>query len=480
MRDWSVDFVKRRTTFEEIGSKGVMRFGKKGHGPCRHFGKDHPTDRCRRASGACFLCKEIGHLKRDCPQAEGADSGSGSRSQATVQRRPHGQSRGGSNQKPRSSSQVFSLRNDQAVDENERVIAGTILLCGIPAFVIIDTGAFHSFVSARFVKNHKLPYTNLDAVLSFLHRRSVLAKCLVLGCPLEFEGNVLMVNIMLLAMEEFDCILGIDMLTTYRASMDCYQKLVRFHLVGDDSWEAEFGIELMPGTSPILKAPYLLAPSEMHELKNQLQDPLDKGYIRPSVSPWRELGLFTLREKQLYANLSKCEFWIDRVVSLGHVISSQGISVDLSKIEVVLNWLCPTTLAKIRSLLGLTGYYRHFISNFLQLTRPLTQLTRKGVDFELSSEREENLCELHRLLTFAPVLALLSGSRGYVVYTDASLQGYVADESHILQQSEVQLDTDLTYVERLLRILDQKCFEGFWVVLGGSEALERCSGVSAE
>ncbi|XP_073133596.1 uncharacterized protein [Henckelia pumila] len=112
------------------------------------------------------------------------------------------------------------------------------MLFDIPAFVLIDTGASHSFISARFVKRHKFSYISLDTVVvvSTPMGQSALAKRLVLGCPLEFEGNVLMSNIMILALEDFDCTLEIDMLTTYRASVDYYQKLVRFHPVGDDSW----------------------------------------------------------------------------------------------------------------------------------------------------------------------------------------------------------------------------------------------------
>ncbi|XP_073133512.1 uncharacterized protein [Henckelia pumila] len=126
---------------------------------------------------------------------------------------------------------------DHCAVENEKVITCMFLLCGIPAFILIDTGASHSFISSQFFKRHKLPYISLELVLSVSTAtgQSVLAKCLVVGRPLEFEGNVLKANLMILSMEDFDCILVIDVLNTYRASLYCYQRLVWFHPIGDDS-----------------------------------------------------------------------------------------------------------------------------------------------------------------------------------------------------------------------------------------------------
>ena len=92
--------------------------------------------------------------------------------------------------------------------------------------------------------------------------------------------------------------------------------------------------------------------------------------------------LQTLREKQLYANFSKCDFWLDQVVFLGHVISSQGIQVDPKKIEAVLNWEAPTNVSEVRSFLGLAGYYRRFVEGFSILAGPITKLLRKDVKFQ--------------------------------------------------------------------------------------------------
>src|SRR5262249_37795919 len=71
--------------------------------------------------------------------------------------------------------------------------------------------------------------------------------------------------------------------------------------------------------------------------------------------------LQTLREHQLYAKYSKCKFWLKSVAFLGHVISKDGIQVDLRKVEAVTNWQRPITVIEIRSFLGLTGYYRCFV-----------------------------------------------------------------------------------------------------------------------
>ena len=84
-----------------------------------------------------------------------------------------------------------------------------------------------------------------------------------------------------------------------------------------------------------------------------------------------------LRDHKLYAKFSKCEFWLDTVKFLGHTISSEGISVDPSKVQEVMNWKPPTSVHQIRSFLGLTGYYRRFISDFSRIAKPMTDLLKK-------------------------------------------------------------------------------------------------------
>jgi hypothetical protein len=88
-----------------------------------------------------------------------------------------------------------------------------------------------------------------------------------------------------------------------------------------------------------------------------------------------------LRSEKLYAKLEKCEFWLDSVPFLGHVISEKGVVVDPEKVKVVVEWTRPTSVFEIQSFLGLAGYYRRFIECFSKLSGPLTALTRKNVRF---------------------------------------------------------------------------------------------------
>ncbi|GJT38034.1 putative reverse transcriptase domain-containing protein [Tanacetum coccineum] len=342
------------------------------------------------------------------------------------------------------------------------------------------------------------------------------------------------------------------------------------------SRQVEFVIELVPGAAPVARAPYRLAPSEMKELAKQLQELSDKGFIRPSSSPWgapvlfvkkkdgsfrmcidyRELNKLTiknryplpriddlfdqlqgssvyskidlrsgyhqlrvrekdipitafrtryghyefqvmpfgltnapavfmdlmnrvcrpfldkfvivfiddiliysknkeehkehlriilelLQKEKLYAKFSKCEFWLDSVQFLGHVINSQGVHVDPAKVEAIKSWSAPKSPTEVRQFLGLAGYYRRFIEGFSLIAKPLTKLTQKNKTYEWGEEEEEAFQLLKDKLCSAPILALPEGSEDFVVYCDASLKGYGA----VLMQREKVI----AYASRQLR-----------------------------
>ena len=75
---------------------------------------------------------------------------------------------------------------------------------------------------------------------------------------------------------------------------------------------------------------------------------------------------------------------------LGHIVSKEGVYVDPTKIEAVVNWEAPKSVTEIRSFLGLVGYYRRFVEGFSRLAAPMTRLTRKGVKFEWNEACEQS------------------------------------------------------------------------------------------
>ncbi|GKC22045.1 putative reverse transcriptase domain-containing protein, partial [Tanacetum coccineum] len=293
--------------------------------------------------------------------------------------------------------------------------------------------------------------------------------------------------------------------------------------------EVEFTIELIPGAQPISKAPYKMAPVELKELKDQLQELLERGFIRLSVSPWgvlvlfmkkkdgsmrlcidyRELNHITVRNKyplpridDLFDQLQGAKFfskidlrsgyhqlrvkeqdisktafrtryghyeflvmpfgltnaptvfmdlmnrifheYLDKFVIVfiddilvysktreeheDHLrivleILPDGITMDPVKVEAITKWPRPTTVTKVRSFLGLAGYYRRFVEGFSLLALPLTKLMRKGEKFVWNEERENSFEELKKRLISSPILTLPSRTGGYQIYSDASKKG---------------------------------------------------------
>ncbi|GJX63251.1 hypothetical protein Tco_0296151 [Tanacetum coccineum] len=185
--------------------------------------------------------------------------------------------------------------------------------------------------------------------------------------------------------------------------------------------QVEFQIDLMPGAAPVARAPYKLAPSEMQELSNQLQELADRGFIQPSTSPWgalvlfvkkkdgffrmcidyRDLNILTVKNRyplpmidDLFDQLQGSSTYSKIDLRSGyhqlrvrdedipkttfrtrHVIDSQGIRVDPAKIEAVMNWSSPTAPTEIRQFLGLIDYYQRFIKDFSKIAKSLTELT---------------------------------------------------------------------------------------------------------
>ncbi|GJV79101.1 putative reverse transcriptase domain-containing protein, partial [Tanacetum coccineum] len=273
------------------------------HPVCNTCGRRHPGE-CRRAAGTCFKCGQAGHLQRDCKKNTGASSS------------------GHADKKPDASGRVFALTQDQAANTSG-TITGALFIFGRAVFVLFDTGATHSVISTKFASCFTMTPILLDHVLciSTPMKDSVRITHVYNDLPLQFDDKICSVNALPLDMCEFDIILSIDWLAAHRAMIDCHSPrtllshgcegfLATIHDTTSDVSsihdqpivsefqdvfpeelpgippirDVEFNIELIPGAEPISKAPYRMAPTELKELKDQLQELLERGFIRLSIT----------------------------------------------------------------------------------------------------------------------------------------------------------------------------------------------------
>nr|GEW00276.1 retrotransposable element Tf2 [Tanacetum cinerariifolium] len=231
----------------------------------------------------------------------------------------------------------------------------------------------------------------------------------------------------------------------------------------------EFQIDLIPGAAPVARAPYQLTASEMKELSEQLQEISEKGFIRPSSSPWGASVLFVKKKygsfrmcidyRELNKLIVKNRYLLPQIDDLFDQL--QGSSVyskidlrsgyhhlrvreqDVSKTafrtrqdRIYQRLASPKTPTEIHQFLGLTGYYRRFIEGFSKIAKSMTKLTQKGIKLDWG-EKEENAFQLiKQKLCSAPILALPKGSEDFVVYCDTSHKGLGA----VLMQREKELN----------------------------------------
>jgi hypothetical protein len=147
-------------------------------------------------------------------------------------------------------------------------------------------------------------------------------------------------------------------------------------------------------------------------------------------------------EHKLYAKFSKCEFWLDQVPFLGHILSAEGVAMDPGKVKDILEWKSPTTVHLVRSFLGMAGYYRRFIPDFSKISKPITELLKNNVKFNWTSECNEAFEKLKKLLTMVPVLPQPDIEKSFDVYCDASGTGIecvLMQEGHVIAYASRQL-----------------------------------------
>ncbi|GJS30371.1 putative reverse transcriptase domain-containing protein [Tanacetum coccineum] len=407
-------------------------------------------------NATCYGCGKKGHLKNKCPKA-GNQHNEGARARAYV-----------------------VVENPQ---QNPNVVTGTFLLNDHYACILFDSGAEKSFV------------VSTNTVLR--------------GCTLVLLNHVFKIDLLPTRLGSFDVIVGMDWLSYHRAVIDCYEKIIRIPLPNGEFLEVqgerpekdpgslacikaderklddirvvrnfpevfpddlsglppvreiEFRIDLIPGASPVVKSPYRLAPSEMLELSNQLKELQEKGFIRPSHSPWgapilfvkkkdgamrmcidyRELNKLTIKnryplpridiESPEVKDIPKTEFR----THMGHFeLSQSSVSKDMvgstvtypcgsvGKVSLIKNWKTPESSTEIRS--------------FLRLAKKT---------YVCGNEQDEAFRILKEKLCNAPVLALPDGPDDFVVYCDASKQERVEHAPKAVDRATYDYECEIKY-----------------------------------
>ena len=127
--------------------------------------------------------------------------------------------------------------------------------------------------------------------------------------------------------------------------------------------------------------------------------------------------LLQLWNNKLYIHGDKCSFHEDIVEYLGFILSSNGLSMDPSKVSAILEWLEPHKVKDIQSFLGFANFYRRFISDYSKITVLLTRLTRKGTPWDFSDACQSSFESLKKAFTTALVLARWSPRDSLIVVT---------------------------------------------------------------
>ncbi|KAH0642176.1 hypothetical protein KY285_034832 [Solanum tuberosum] len=552
-------------------SQGSVAQGGNWAPACAKYGRNHPG-KCRDGSTGCFKCGQEGHFMKECPKNwQGNGNQENIAQSSSVASPDRAAPRGATFGTGGGANHLSAITNRQEQENSPDVVTGMIKVFTLNVYALLDPGASLPFVTPYVaMKFNVIPQKLCEPFcVSTSVGESTLAKRVYRDCVISINHKNTMADLVKLDMVEFDVIIGMDWLHACYASIDCRTRVVKFQFPNEPviEWssssavpkvpvvsefpevfpddlpgvlperEIDFGIDILLHTRPISIPPYRMAPAKLKELKEQLKDLLDKGFIRPSVSPWGTPVLFvrnkdgslrmcinyrqlnkvtikskyplpridyifdqlqgascfsnidlrsgyyqlkvsecdipktsfrtryslyeflvmsfaltnapatfmdlmnrvfkpyldmfvivlidyiliysrneedhashlrlvlqTLKDNELYAKFSKCEFWLESVAFLGHIVSSDGIRVDTQKIEAVQNWPRPISPTDIRSFLGLAGYYRRFVEGFSSISSRLTKLTHKLVKFQWSEACEKGFQELKKRLTTAPVL----------------------------------------------------------------------------
>ncbi|GKC18452.1 putative reverse transcriptase domain-containing protein [Tanacetum coccineum] len=194
-------------------------------------------------------------------------------------------------------AQGRALLRDRNAHQDPNVVTGMFLLNQHLARVLFDSGADKSFISIFLASMLNIPPITIDTFynIEMTNGNLVSTNTFIQGCTLTLLNQPFEIDLMPIKIGSFDVAIGMDWLSKYHAIIICDEQVVHITIKGETL--------IIQGAAPVARAPYRLAPSEMQELSNQLQELSDRGFIQPSTSPWGALILFV---KKKYGSFRMC------------------------------------------------------------------------------------------------------------------------------------------------------------------------------
>ena len=168
-----------------------------------------------------------------------------------------------------------------------------------------------------------------------------------------------------------------------------------------------------------------------------------------------------IRQANMKLRFSKCEFLKDEILYLGHVVSAKGIKPDPEKVKVIKELSPPKTVKMVRSFIGMASFYRRYIKDFAKLAQPLTELTRKNVQFSWTEHRQKSWEALKEALVTAPVLKLPVLGKPFALFTDSSdyaIGGVLCQLEDEVYKPVYYLSHQLSKTQRKWPILEKECY----------------------
>jgi hypothetical protein len=292
---------------------------------------NQPQQQYRQANdNRCFTCGSTRHYAKNCPknqQGQNSNQNQGKRQRVHV----------------RQGRLNFTTLAD--IPEGAPVMTGIFSVLNYPVVILFDSGASHSFISAKFSAKCQLPFHHTNGGITISTPGGMVATYQInRHVPIRLGSFIFKTTLLIMRLESVDIILGTDWLSQHHDVIDVAARAIEIYSPMDgeitlylpnqgctrscafamiespvkmipvvceypdvfpDEFpgmlpdrDIEFAIELQPGTAPISKRPYRMPPAELAELKKQLQELLDKGFIRPSTLPWGCPALFVKKKDE--------------------------------------------------------------------------------------------------------------------------------------------------------------------------------------